>query len=356
MTAGFLYSLATRGLRLLDPETAHRLAIRSLQAGLIPACPPLPGNLTTTVWGRRFQSPIGLAAGFDKDAEAMAPLLRSGAGFVEIGAVTPRPQPGNPRPRVFRLPEDAAVINRYGFNSAGHAVARDRMQAFRRYSVMGGGVVGVNLGMNKDEKDPPAAYRAGVEQFAGVADFLTINVSSPNTPGLRDLQQEGLLAEIVAAAREALNGLAHQPPLLVKLSPDLSDAAVDTLVQRLASGGMVDGWIVSNTTIARPATLKSRFASEAGGLSGPPVRQRSTELVARVYRTSAGAPIIGAGGIDSGMAAYEKIRAGAALIQVYTALIYAGPMHLIRIAQELSECLSADGFASVHSAVGIDHR
>lgn len=356
MTLETLSRFATRLLRCLDPESAHRLAIQSLAAGIVPDAGPPPGSLQTTVWGREFPHPLGIAAGFDKDAEAMAPLLRAGAGFVEIGAVTPRPQPGNPKPRVFRLPEDGAVINRYGFNSAGHAVVRERMAAFRRYSRMAGGVVGVNLGMNKDETDPPAAYRAGVEQFAAVADFLTINVSSPNTPGLRDQQQEGLLSKIVEAARDALNGLPANPALLVKLSPDLSDDAVDALVERLSEAGKVDGWIVSNTTVARPESLRSRAAAQAGGLSGQPLRVRSTELVARVYKASRGAPIIGAGGVDSGEAAYEKIRAGASLVQVYTSLIYNGPQHLCRIAEELSACLSADGIASVQAAVGSDHR
>ena len=348
--------MAIRALRSLDPETAHQLAIRALQEGLLPPNRPLPANLGSVVWGRRFTNPVGMAAGFDKDAEVMAPLLRGGAGFVEIGAVTPRPQPGNPKPRVFRLPEDEAVINRYGFNSAGHDVAQRRMTVFRRYSRMSDGIVGVNLGMNKDESDPPEAYRQGVVRFAPTADFLTINVSSPNTPGLRDLQQESLLAEIVDAARAALDDLNRAPPLLVKLSPDLSNDAVDALVGELSASGKIDGWIVSNTTIERPASLKSAAAKQAGGLSGKPVRDRSTELVGRVYKASGGAPVIGVGGVDSGKAAYEKIRAGASLIQVYTALIYAGPGLLVRIAQELSECLSRDGLASVAAAVGIDHH
>lgn len=350
------YRAATRALRCLDPETAHRLAIRSLKAGFLPAAAPMPANLKTEVWGKRFANPVGIAAGFDKDAEAMAALLQAGAGFVEIGAVTPRPQPGNPKPRVFRLPEDEAVINRYGFNSGGHQVAHKRMTAFRRYSRWSGGIVGVNLGMNKDETDPPEAYRLGVVRFAQTADFLTINVSSPNTPGLRDLQQESLLSEIVDAARSALDGFSRPPPLLVKLSPDLSNDAVDALVSDLAAGGKIDGWIVSNTTIARPATLKNSAANQAGGLSGKPVRDRSTELVGRVYEASGGAPIVGVGGVDSGMTAYEKIRAGAALVQVYTSLIYGGPLHLVRISHELSECLSRDGLTSVNAAIGINHH
>lgn len=356
MNTGSIFRLATKGLHFIDPEAAHRLAIQALRAGIIPAQQPAPARLAAQVWGRRFDNPIGLAAGFDKDAEAMEPLLLAGAGFVEIGAVTPRPQPGNPRPRVFRLPEDGAVINRYGFNSAGHNAVVQRMYSFRRYSRLSGGIVGVNLGMNKDETDPASAYRMGVECFAPVADFLTINVSSPNTPGLRDLQQEELLMEIVDAARDALAPFSQAPALLVKLSPDLSDEAADSLVGQLTESGKVDGWIVSNTTIARPESLKSAAAREVGGLSGMPLRQRSTELVARVYHASGGAPIIGAGGVDSGKAAYEKIRAGASLIQVYTAMAYEGPGLFARIAEELSACLADDGFVSMNDAVGADHR
>jgi dihydroorotate dehydrogenase len=349
-------AVAVRALRVLDPERAHRSAIRMLAAGLVPAAGSVPSSLRTFVWDRSFPHPVGLAAGFDKDGEAIGPLLRAGAGFVEIGAVTPLPQPGNARPRVFRLPEDEAVINRYGFNSAGHELVARRLADFRHYSRMAGGVVGVNLGMNKGEDDPAAAYAAGVRVFARSADFLTINISSPNTPGLRDLQTEEALLAIVQAARAELSALPSAPALLVKLSPDLSDEAVNLLVSRLATDRLVDGWIVSNTTIARAPTLKSVAAVEAGGLSGRPLRARATELVGRVYRASGGMPIIGVGGIDSGRTAYEKIRAGATLVQVYTSLIYHGPGLLQRIALELAECLSKDGFDSVSQAVGADYR
>jgi len=355
LTIDILYQLAVRALRLTDPETAHDLAIRALQAGLLPPAPAPPASLATRVWGRQFEHPIGVAAGFDKDAEAMAPLLRSGAAFVEIGAVTPAPQPGNPKPRVFRLPEDQAVINRYGFNSAGHAAVAARMRAFRRYSRRGRGLVGVNLGMNKGEPDPATAYRDGVRAFAPLADFLTINVSSPNTPGLRDLQHEEFLIRIARAARAELGENPGRPALLIKLSPDLADDAVEGLVATITDLGLTDGWIVSNTTLARPASLKSAAAKEAGGLSGAPLRERATKLVRLVYRASDGAPIVGAGGVDSGAAAYEKIRAGAVLIQTYTALIYQGPLLLRRIAAELAEILEKDGFARVADAVGADH-
>jgi dihydroorotate dehydrogenase len=221
---------------------------------------------------------------------------------------------------------------------------------------MAGGIVGVNLGMNKGATSPPEQYRLGVRAFASSADFLTINVSSPNTPGLRDLQQEEELLQIVAAARDELGTGPEKPALLVKLSPDLDDASVETLVGQLTDGGRVDGWIVSNTTIARPDSLRSPAAKEGGGLSGAPLRQRSTELVSIVYRASGGGRVIGAGGVDSGEAAYEKIKAGASLVQVYTSLIYNGPLHLATIARGLAACLARDGVSQVSDAIGRDHR
>ncbi|MGY9054694.1 MAG: quinone-dependent dihydroorotate dehydrogenase [Alphaproteobacteria bacterium] len=350
-----LSKLATRALRVLDPEDTHRLAIRLLKAGVLPEAPVSPDNLATTVWGRSFAHPLGIAAGFDKDGEAMAALLRGGAGFVEIGAVTPLPQPGNPRPRVFRLPQDQAVINRYGFNSAGHDVVRARLAEFRRFSRMADGIVGVNLGMNKDSKDPVAAYTEGVRAFAADADFLTINVSSPNTPGLRELLQEDLLFEIVSAAKAALSVAGSKAALLVKLSPDLNNDAVDGVVERLTKGHLVDGWIVANTTIARPSNLRSVASQEMGGLSGRPLKERTTAQIARVFKLCNGAPIIGAGGVASGADAYAKIRAGASLVQIYTSLVYNGPLHLLTIADELSRSLAKDGISSVGDATGLDH-
>lgn len=345
-----------RLLRLNDPETAHRWALHALRLGFVPRLPPPPANLATAAFGRPLASPLGLAAGLDKDGEAMAALLAVGVGFVEIGAVTPKPQPGNPKPRLFRLPQDRAVINRFGFNSAGHAAVAERLAAFRRYSRHAGGVVGVNLGMNKDSADPAADYEAGVRAFAPYADFVTINVSSPNTAGLRDLQQEESLLAIARSARAALAQTPGTCRLMVKLAPDLSDEAAASLVRRMTATGDVDGWIVSNTTIARPETLKSPNAREAGGLSGPPVFERSTALLRVVWQASGGGFIIGAGGVSDGATALAKIRAGASLLQLYTALVYAGPGVIGRIQAELGELLAREGFASVAEAVGAGCR
>ena len=347
---------AMRVMRLADPETAHRLAVKALALGLAPTLPPPPRILATQGFGRELTSPLGVAAGLDKGGEAIAPLLRMGASFIEIGAVTPKPQPGNPKPRLFRLTKDQAVINRFGFNSEGHAVVAERLRLFRRYSRLAGGVVGVNLGVNKDSTDPQGNYAAGVQAFAANADFVTVNVSSPNTAGLRDLQQEESLRAIVEAARDARDLANSRCSLMVKLAPDLSDAAAASLVEQLTKTGAVDGWIVSNTTIARPATLQSPGAREVGGLRGPPVFERSTDLVRLVWQASGGGFIVGAGGIDSGASAYAKIRAGASLLQLYTAMVYQGPQVIARVEAELADLLAAGGFASVQAAVAADHR
>ena len=343
-----------RAMRTLDPETAHRMALWALRYGMVPALPPASAILATTGFGRPLRSPLGIAAGLDKGGEAIAPLLRLGAAFIEIGAVTPNSQPGNPKPRLFRLPADRAVINRFGFNSEGHAVVAARLQAFRRYSRQSDGVVGVNLGVNKDAPDPLADYVAGVRAFAADADFVTVNVSSPNTSGLRDLQQEESLLAIVKAAQEVRDRVNPGCWLMVKLAPDLADAAAESLVSRLSATGAVDGWIVSNTTIARPQTLRSPDAHQLGGLSGPPLFERSTELIRVVWRASGGAFIIGAGGIDSGMAAYKKICAGASLLQMYTAMVYEGPSVIGRVQAELVTLIKNDGFSAVSSAIGTD--
>lgn len=356
MADSLLQNWAMRAMRCCDPETAHRMALQALGLGLVPTLPPPPANVTAYAFGHQLSSPVGIAAGLDKDGEAMAPLLAMGAGFVEIGAVTPRPQPGNPKPRLFRLTEDRAVINRFGFNSAGHAAVVERLRRFRRYSRHAGGVVGVNLGMNKDSGQPAADYEAGVRAFAPYADFVTVNVSSPNTAGLRDLQQEESLIAIAETARAALRDSGSDCRLMVKLAPDLGDEAAGSLVRRLTAAGLVDGWIVSNTTVARPGSLKSVHAGELGGLSGPPLFERSTELLRVVWKASGGGFIIGAGGVRDGATALAKIRAGASLLQLYTALVFDGPGVIGRIQAELGELLDRSGFASIADAVGADHR
>jgi dihydroorotate dehydrogenase len=339
-------------LRLIDAETAHRLAIRALRAGLVPR-PRLADDpsLHQQLWGLRFDNPVGIAAGFDKHAEVPDALLDQGFGFVEIGGVTPRPQPGNPRPRVFRLVEDSAVINRMGFNSDGLDVVRGRLAARPRR-----GLVGVNLGKNKEQADAAADYVAGAAAFAPHVDFLVINVSSPNTPGLRALQSRAALEDLVGRVRAALTALPAAPPLLLKVAPDLTgDDRRDIAEVALAS--RLDGLIVSNTTLARPDTLRSRHRQEAGGLSGRPLFEPSTALLGEFYRLTGGKlPLVGVGGIASGGDAYRKIRAGASLVQLYTALIFRGPGLVAEIRRDLAAALRADGFRSLGEAVGADHR
>jgi dihydroorotate dehydrogenase len=312
---------------------------------------PDPPILGTRVWGRDFPNPIGIAAGFDKDARAPDALLRLGFGFVEIGTVTPRPQSGNPRPRLFRLAEDAALINRLGFNSGGLDRLAVRLRRRRRDS----GVAGVNLGKNRDSSDPAPDYAEGVRRTAALADYLVVNVSSPNTPGLRDLQARVALEELLRTVLIARDRSGARPPLLVKIAPDLTqEQRADIAAVALAVG--IDGMVVSNTTVARPPGLKSLLGRQAGGLSGPPLFAPSTALLADIYRLTEGRlPLIGVGGVASAGDAYAKIRAGAALVQLYTALVYRGPSLLGEIKTGLAELLRRDGFAAVRDAVGADH-
>lgn len=343
-----LASALTPALRLLDAETAHGLALRGLTAGLAgqDAAPDAPA-LAVRALGLDFRNPIGLAAGFDKDATAVLPLLRLGFGFMEAGTVTPRPQEGNPRPRLFRLTEDRAVINRMGFNNAGLDAYLDRLLALPRPLP---GVVGANVGVNKDGADPERDYPALCQAVAPLADYVTINISSPNTPGLRDLQGEARLASILAAVRPDALG----KPVLVKLAPDLAEDALGPLIEVCVRAG-VTGLIISNTTIARPATLRSAAKGEAGGLSGAPLFARSTEVLRAAYRLAGGRLVlVGAGGVASGEDAYTKIRAGATLVQLYTAFAYAGPALVGRIKRDLAGLLARDGFAHVADAVGVD--
>ncbi|MBB3694334.1 quinone-dependent dihydroorotate dehydrogenase [Sphingomonas sp. BK580] len=338
-------SLFHRTALALPPERAHDVALGALARwGALGG--PLGGampRLTTRVAGVDFPNPVGLAAGLDKDARAVAGLMRLGFGSVEVGTLTPRAQPGNPRPRLFRLTEDRAIINRMGFNNGGLAAGVARAAAARRH----GGVLGINVGANKDAADRVADYVAGVSAAAPVAEYVTINVSSPNTPGLRDLQHGAALAELLAACVAARG----TTPLFLKVAPDLDAALVDSIARAALDAG-VDALIVSNTTVSRPA-LHSAHAGEAGGLSGAPLRSLAAERLADFRRATGGAlPLIAVGGIDSGAEAYARVRAGASLVQVYTALIYDGPRLPRRIVAELAACLARDGFASVADAVG----
>jgi dihydroorotate dehydrogenase len=315
---------------------------------LVPFLPNAPADdtcLTVTAFGLEFPNPIGLAAGFDKDAEAPDAMLKLGFGFVECGTVTPKPQAGNPRPRLFRLPQDGAVINRMGFNNRGMDMAAARLGARR-----GKGIVGINIGANKDSADRIADYAKCFARLAPLADYVTVNVSSPNTPGLRGLQNKEELTRLLSVLMETRAKNAFKPVLL-KIAPDLDEQALDDIAQTVASSG-IEGIIISNTTLARPP-LKSTDAHEAGGLSGRPLLVPSTEILRRMRgRISSNIVLIGVGGISSGADAYDKIRAGATLVQLYTGLVYEGPGLVARIKRELLACLARDGFATIADAVG----
>jgi dihydroorotate dehydrogenase len=341
-------------LRWFDPEDAHRLAIQGLR--LLPPIRPRPDDpkLAVRAFGLNFPNPIGMAAGFDKSAEAPDALLRLGFGFVEIGSVTPKPQVGNPRPRLFRLERDEAVINRMGFNNDG-ADAVLRRLAVRAHH---GGIVGVNVGANKDSADRVADYVKLIETFAPVASYFTVNVSSPNTPGLRNLQQAAALDDLLAKvieARERVRQNAGDTPVLLKIAPDLSLAELDDVVH-IARSRRIDGMIVGNTTLARPSTLREQArAREQGGLSGRPLFRLSTRMVAETYvRAERAFPLVGVGGIDTGGAALTKIRAGASLIQLYSSLIYKGLGLVDDIKNDLASTLLRTGRDSLSDIVGAD--
>jgi dihydroorotate dehydrogenase len=348
-----IYDLALPLVRLLSPEAAHRATIRALAMGLAPKhAVSDPAALEVRLWRQRLPNPVGLAAGFDKDGEVPDAMLAFGFGFVECGTITPLPQPGNPKPRLFRLTEDRAVINRLGFNSGGLEMAAQRL-ALRRDRP---GMVGANIGKNRDTLDDIGDYVEGVRVLAPLVDYLTVNISSPNTPGLRDLQRKSTVTRLIGKlidARAKLT-LRNPPPLLLKIAPDLTaEERVDLAEAALASG--IDGLIIANTTVARPPELMSPAAHEPGGLSGAPLFEPSTALLAEMYRLTSGKlPIIGVGGIASGADAYTKIRAGASLVQLYSALIFEGPGLVSRIKQELAALMARDGFTSIAAAVGAD--
>jgi dihydroorotate dehydrogenase len=342
--------LALPLLRLLPPETAHQATLRALHAAPAPRHRTDDPSLAVTVLGRAFTNPVGLAAGFDKNAEVPDALTGWGFGFVEIGTVTPRPQAGNPRPRLFRLTPDRAVINRMGFNNEGHEAVAARLRRRDR----AGGCLGANLGKNRDSADAVADYCKGVDVFGPLADYLVINVSSPNTPGLRDLQRRGELSVLIDAVMERRTALKldRPPPVLLKIAPDLSPQEIADIAETV-NASAIDGLIVSNTTVARPASLESRQAPEPGGLSGKPLFESSTQLLAEMYRLTRGRlPLIGVGGIASGEDAYAKIRAGASLVQLYTALVYQGPGLVRRIKTDLAALLRRDGFRTLGEAIG----
>ncbi len=346
-----LGALARTLLWRLPPETAHRLAIAALEFAPLARPRPRDPRLGVRAFGLAFDNPLGLAAGFDKDARIVGALLALGFGFVEVGTLTPRPQPGNPRPRLFRLPADRALVNRLGFNSRGYEAARAYLAA-RRIE----GVVGVNIGPNKEAADRFADYALGVKTFAPFASYFAINVSSPNTPGLRDLQRRDALDELVARVIEAREEAAPRRPVLIKIAPDLDLRGLDDVVAVCAARG-VDGMIVANTTIARPPSLREAAAREAGGLSGRPLFEPSTRMLARTFLRCEGAfALIGCGGVDDAESALAKIEAGATLVQIYTGLIYRGPAVIEEILGGLSRAVAARGAGGVVDLVGASAR
>jgi dihydroorotate dehydrogenase len=351
---GLLEPLTRPFLRLLDAETAHRLAIHALKIPPYVKLATDEPRLAVRAFGLNFPNPIGMAAGFDKHGEVPDALLRLGFGFVEVGTVTPQPQRGNPRPRVFRLPRDRAIINRLGFNSEGAATVLRRLAARAKE----GGIVGINIGANKESADRIGDYVRLIETFAPVVSYFAVNVSSPNTPGLRDLQQaqtfDALLARVMEA-RVRVSREAAITPVLIKIAPDLTLGELDDIVGA-ARRHRVDGMIVGNTTVARPPTLRDRrLAAEAGGLSGHPLFARATRMLAETYVRAEGAfGLIGVGGIDSGTAALMKIRAGASLIELYSGLVFDGLRLVGRIKSDLSSALRREGCSGIGEMVGLD--
>ena len=349
-----LFRLIKPAIFALDSETGHRLAISALRALPIRESPgkrSRPGPLSTEVAGLVFPNPVGVAAGFDKDAEVPDALLGLGFGFTEVGSITPLPQAGNPKPRLFRLVEDAAVINRMGFNNAGAEAALARLKARAGRP----GIVGINIGANKDSQDRIADYAAMARIMAPLASYLAVNVSSPNTPGLRALQDEGALTALIDAVIEARNAATPEnaPPIFLKVAPDLEPADIDAIA-RIALDKQLGALIVSNTTISRPA-LRSRHAGETGGLSGAPLRELALQRV-RDFRAATGGqmPLIGVGGIASAEHAWARIRAGASLVQLYSAMVFEGPGLGMRIVSGLERLMKRDGFASIAEAVGTE--
>ena len=343
-----LWPLVRAGLFRFDPETAHGLSIQALKTGLAPRAHVRPDpRLAVDVAGMRFPNPLGLAAGYDKNAEVPDALLGLGFGFVEIGTVTPLAQPGNPRPRIFRLPADEAVINRFGFNSEGHPAALARLMARHGRS----GIVGVNIGANKEALDRIADYVAGIRAFAGVASYFTANISSPNTPGLRDLQARdslrALLAAVLAARDEEAIRVGRKVPVFLKIAPDLTEEGLDDVAEEIRASTL-DGLIVSNTTLSRAGLTDAVQAREAGGMSGKPLFERATIVLARMrQRLGGNLPIIGVGGIHSAETAAEKIRAGADLVQLYSSMVYEGPGLPARILRGLSDICDRERLGSI---------
>lgn len=342
-----LSALALPFLRLMDPEQAHQATLLALKTGLGPCGKKDPEALGIDLLGMHFPNPLGIAAGFDKNGEVPDAMLKLGFGFAEVGTTTPRPQSGNPKPRIFRLQQDRAVINRLGFNNEGH----EAMEARLKKRAGKGGIVGVNLGANKDTEDKAADYVIGIKRFESLASYFTVNVSSPNTPGLRGLQSRAELEDLLARVLEAREG---RTPVLLKIAPDLVYEEREDIAAVVLESG-VDGLIVSNTTIARDGLVSGRHADETGGLSGAPLMEMATDVLADMRRLTKGTiPLIGVGGVSSGTDAYKKIRAGASLVQLYTALTFQGADLVTKIKRDLASNLKRDGYKRLEDAIGVD--
>lgn len=344
--------IALRALSKLDPESAHNATLMALKTGLTPPrCAPVSKRLETRIGPLTFTNPVGVAAGFDKNAEVLNPVFRLGFGFAEIGSVTPKPQPGNPKPRVFRLPDYQAVINRYGFNSEGHDRVHRRIAETRPR-----GIVGINVGANKDSTDRVEDYVLGLRKFADCASYFAVNISSPNTPGLRDLQTrqnlETLVNAVAAEKASIEQSGGREIPVFVKIAPDLAEGDLEDVCE-VVSGSTLDGLIVSNTTLSRAGVQNAHHASEAGGLSGRPLFERATIVLAKTRKlVGPDMPVIGVGGVSDADSAWQKVAAGANLVQVYTGLVYKGPALLREILSGFEARLDQGGFASLGEAVG----
>jgi dihydroorotate dehydrogenase len=352
------YKLAKPFLFQIDPEEAHGLTIKAMKSGLVPACKPINDPaLEQTVFGLKFPNPVGLSAGFDKEAAVIGPAFKLGFGFVEAGTVTPKPQDGNEKPRVFRDPKNQAVINRMGFPGSGMTVFKENLEKFLSSKDKPAGVVGINIGMNKGQSEPSKDYATLIRVLAPMADYLTINISSPNTPGLRDLQSREPLLELLGVVMEERKKScgAYPPPVLLKLAPDLDEAKQEELAIAVLEA-KIDGLILTNTTLDRPEFLSPSFREQKGGLSGQPLTEKSTRVIYNFYALTKGQiPIIGVGGISNGAQAYAKIKAGASLVQLYTALVFNGPTVANSINRELLALLRQDGYSHIAQAIGKAH-
>lgn len=353
-----LYPLIRPLLFRMDAENAHKIALQALKWKLVPADrTPHDARLASTILDMDFINPVGISAGFDKNAFVIDEAQRLGIGFMEAGSVTPKPQYGNPRPRLFRDPHSRSVINRMGMSNEGMNVFADRYDHFRKHGSTPDAVIGINIAKNKDTKDPAADYLILIEKFGLTADYLTVNISSPNTPGLRTLQGREILLPLLdalVAKRDQICAGARSTPLFIKLAPDLADDECEDIANVIIESG-VDGLVLANTTTDRPESLPQPFRDETGGLSGPHVRNKSTAIIRKFYQLTAGKlPIIGVGGISSGIDAYEKIRSGASLVQLYSALVFEGPALIGKIKRDLGALLARDGFKNIKDAVGVD--